>query len=163
MDKIYQSWALHKLHSYSLVFIIYTLITFQKGYRLTLITETPFKLLYICSCHHHHHHLSLNHEGHWGTTDDFVTSFLHFSLFSIALWDLANSWPVHSLMSSFYLFLICLGIYFKKCKMLLFHSAWCDCQAFQALLFFPHHPNSELNHVVFVFVFQTVSSTISWK
>ena len=25
--------------------------------------------------HHHHHHLSLNREGHWGTTDDFPTSF----------------------------------------------------------------------------------------
>ena len=32
-------------------------------------------------------HQSLNHEGRWGTTDDFVTSFLHFSLFSTALWD----------------------------------------------------------------------------
>ena len=38
-------------------------------------------------------HLSLNHEGRWGTTDDFTTSFLHFSLFSIALWDWANSRP----------------------------------------------------------------------
>ena len=28
--------------------------------------------------HHHHHHLSLNHEGRWGTTDDFAASFLHF-------------------------------------------------------------------------------------
>ena len=44
-----------------------------------------------------HHHLSLNHEGHWGTKDDFITSFLHFSLFSTALWDLVNSEPVHSL------------------------------------------------------------------
>ena len=35
-------------------------------------------------------HLSLNREGRWGTTDDFATSFLHFSLFSTALWDLAN-------------------------------------------------------------------------
>ena len=32
--------------------------------------------------HHHYHHLSLNCEGRWGTTDDFTTSFLHFSLFS---------------------------------------------------------------------------------
>ena len=55
--------------------------------------------------HHHHHHQSLNHEGHWGTTDDFATSFLHFSLFSTALWDLPNSRPVHSLMLSSYLFL----------------------------------------------------------
>ena len=38
-----------------------------------------------------HHHQSLNHEGRWGTTDDFATSFLHFPLFSTALWDLANS------------------------------------------------------------------------
>ena len=40
---------------------------------------------------HHHHHQSLNREGRWGTTDDFATSFLHFSLFSTALWDLPNS------------------------------------------------------------------------
>ena len=26
------------------------------------------------------HHQSLNREGRWGTTDDFATSFLHFSL-----------------------------------------------------------------------------------
>ena len=50
--------------------------------------------------HHHHHHQSLNREGRWGTTDNFATSFLHFSLFSTALWDLPNSRPVHSLMSS---------------------------------------------------------------
>ena len=43
-------------------------------------------------------HLSLNRGGPWGTTDDFATSFLHVSLFSTALWDLANSRPVHSLM-----------------------------------------------------------------
>ena len=52
-----------------------------------------------------HHHLSLSHEGHWGTTDDFTTSFLHFSLFSTALWDLVNSKPVHFLMLSSHLFL----------------------------------------------------------
>ena len=28
--------------------------------------------------HHHHHHLSLNHEGRWGTTDDFHNQFLPF-------------------------------------------------------------------------------------
>ena len=38
--------------------------------------------------HHHHHHLSLNCEGWWGTTEDLTKSFLHFSLFSTALWDL---------------------------------------------------------------------------
>ena len=55
--------------------------------------------------HHHHHHHSLNREGRWGTTGDFATSFLHFSLFSTALWDLPNSTPVHSLMLSSHLFL----------------------------------------------------------
>ena len=55
--------------------------------------------------HHHHHHPSLNLEGCWGTTDDFATSFLHFSLFSTALWHLANSRPVHFLMLSSHLFL----------------------------------------------------------
>ena len=54
---------------------------------------------------HHHHHQSLNREGRWGTTDDFATSFLHFSLFSTALWDLPNSRPVRSLMLSSHLFL----------------------------------------------------------
>ena len=45
-----------------------------------------------------HHHQSLNREDRWGTTDDFATNFLHFSLFSTALWDLPNSRPVQSLM-----------------------------------------------------------------
>ena len=51
--------------------------------------------------------LSLNREGCWGTTDDFTTSFFYFSLFSTALWDLANSRPVHFLMLSSHL-LLCL-------------------------------------------------------
>ena len=55
--------------------------------------------------HHYHHHQSLNREGRWGTTDDFSTSFLHFSQFSFALWDLANSRPVHILTMSSHLFL----------------------------------------------------------
>ena len=46
---------------------------------------------------HYHHCLSLNCEGYWGTTDDY--------LFSTALWDLANSRPIHSLMFSSHLFL----------------------------------------------------------
>ena len=54
---------------------------------------------------HHHHHQFLNREGRWGTTDDFATSFLHFSLFSTALWDFANSRSVHSLMLTSHLFL----------------------------------------------------------
>ena len=52
-----------------------------------------------------HHHQSLNREGRWGATDGFATSFLHFSLFSTALWDLPNSRPVHCLMLSSHLFL----------------------------------------------------------
>ena len=67
-------------------------------------------------------HLSPNHEGRWGTTDDFATSFLHFSLFSTALWDLANSRPVHSLMLSSHLILYLL-VFFPPftvpCKMVL--------------------------------------------
>ena len=70
----------------------------------------------------HHHHQSLKREGRWGTTDDFATSFLHFSLFSTALWDLPNSKPVHSLMLSSHLFL-CLSCllppFTVPCKMVL--------------------------------------------
>ena len=62
-------------------------------------------LLCLIRSYHHHHHQFLNREGRWGTTDDFATSFLHFSLFSAALWDLPNSRPVHSLMLSSHLFL----------------------------------------------------------
>ena len=50
--------------------------------------------------HHHRHHLSLKREDRRDTTDDFTFSFLHSSLFSIALWDLANSRPVHCLPTS---------------------------------------------------------------
>ena len=49
-------------------------------------------------------HLSLIQGGHWGTTADFTTSFLHFSLLSTDLWDLANSRPAHSLILSSHLF-----------------------------------------------------------
>ena len=59
----------------------------------------------IFQLHHLSSHLSLNHEGLWGTTDDFATGFVHFSLFSTALWDLPNSRPVHSLRLSSHLFL----------------------------------------------------------
>ena len=57
-----------------------------------------------------------------GTTEDLKTSFLHFSLFSIALWDWVNSWPVYSLMLSSHLFfcLPCLLPPFSvPCKMVL--------------------------------------------
>ena len=37
-----------------------------------------------------HAHLSLNREDRWGTTNDFTTNFLHFSLFSTAVWKLGE-------------------------------------------------------------------------
>ena len=43
-------------------------------------------------------HLSPNRWGRWDTTDDFTARFIHFSLFSTALWDLANSRPANSMM-----------------------------------------------------------------
>ena len=71
---------------------------------------------------HFHLHLFLNREGRWGTTDDFTASFLHFPLFSTALWDVVNSRLVHSLMLSSHLFLClpCLLPSFTvPCKMVL--------------------------------------------
>ena len=71
---------------------------------------------------HYHLHLSLNRRGRWGATDDFTTGFLRSSLFSTALWDLANSRPVHSLMLSSHL-LFCLPCllppFTVPCKMVL--------------------------------------------
>ena len=55
--------------------------------------------------HHHYHHLSLNREGRSATTDEFTTSFLHFPLFSTALWNLANSRSVNFLKLPSHLFL----------------------------------------------------------
>ena len=82
------------------------------------LTETLLLIPRILS---HYHHQSRNREGRLGTTDDFATSFLHFSLFSTALWDLPNSRPVHSLMSP-HLFL-CLPCLFHPftvpCKIVL--------------------------------------------
>ena len=63
------------------------------------------KHVFFCFFIYSSSHLFLNREGRWGTTDDFATSFLHFSLFSTAFWDLANSRPVHFLMLSSHLFL----------------------------------------------------------
>ena len=57
-----------------------------------------------CLCSLVSFHLSVNHEGRWGTTDDFTTSFLPF--FPVLHCSLvANSRPVHSLMLSSHLFL----------------------------------------------------------
>ena len=78
------------------------------------VTTTPHPRF-----NHLHLHLSLNNEGRWGTTDDFKTSFLH-CLISTALWDLANSRPVHSL-RSFHLFLFASSVphFTVPCKMVL--------------------------------------------
>ena len=73
-------------------------------------------------------YLSFNGEGRWGATDDFTTSFLQFSLFFTALWDLANSRPVSSLMLSSRLFfdLPCPPPFFTVlCKMVLTRPAAC--------------------------------------
>ena len=60
----------------------------------------------MCHHHHHRHHLSLNREGHWGTSDDFKTSFP--PVFSVLHCPPGPSRPVHSLMLSSHLFLPCL-------------------------------------------------------
>ena len=75
--------------------------------------------------HHHHHHQFLNRDGRWGTTDDFATSFLHFPLFSTALWDFPNSRPVHSLMLSSHLFL-CLPCLLSPLSLCLAGWFWPD-------------------------------------
>ena len=78
--------------------------------------EIMYPFFYVSAAHHH---LSLFREGHWGTTDNFATSFLHFPPFSTALWDLANSRPFHSLMLSSHLFLCLLLPFTVPCKMVL--------------------------------------------
>ena len=85
-------WALK-----SVIPLVVTAIEADDGQNSSACFFLPFPELRAI---HHHHHLSLNCEGRWGTTDDFATSFLHFPLFSTALWDLAKSRPVHSLLSS---------------------------------------------------------------
>ena len=55
---------------------------------LQISREEPWTAL---SIFHLHLHLSLNRQGRWGTTYHLTTSFLHFSLSSTALWNLANS------------------------------------------------------------------------
>ena len=76
-----------------------------------LLMSCPITLIAILGLFLHNqyrrHHLFLNRQGRWGTTDNFATSFIHFSQFSTALWDLTNSRTVHSLMLSSHL-LLCL-------------------------------------------------------
>ena len=77
--------------------------------------------------HVHHHPPFLNSGGRWGTTDDFTTSYLHFSLFSNALLDLANSRPVPSLMlSSQHLFSFSVCFVFFPVSLCLARWFWSD-------------------------------------
>ena len=46
----------------------------QREKRLTRVMAKRVRSTFSTECHHHHH-LSLKHEGRWGTTDDFATSF----------------------------------------------------------------------------------------
>ena len=93
-----------------------------KPWRNEVLPQDTTHLIHYHHYHYHHHHQSLNREGRWGSIDDFATSFLHFPLFSTALWDLPNSRPVHSLVLSSHLFLCppCLLPPFTvPCKMVL--------------------------------------------
>ena len=95
-------------------------LTHTRADMLAALKKDKILVYYLMLFHHHHH--SLNCEGRLGTTDDFATSFLHFPLFSTALWDLPNSRPVHSLMLSSHLFLclLCLlPLFTVPCKMVL--------------------------------------------
>ena len=62
--------------------------TANTSFGVSNIVYTPFLKSQILSMHlfwRLHLHLSLNHGGQWGTTDDFTTGFLHFSVFHYPL------------------------------------------------------------------------------
>ena len=61
------------------------MVTYSQSVISVICATHQLELMYHYHHHHHHHHLSLKHEGRWGTTDDFKTSFLHFPLFSSPL------------------------------------------------------------------------------
>ena len=66
---------------------IYVRILSQRFHSLRLLTNIVDIHRHLC--------LSLNCRDLGGTTDDFSTSFLHFSLFCSAHWALVNSRPVY--------------------------------------------------------------------
>ena len=72
------------------------------------------------------YHLRLNRRGCWGTTDDFTISFLHFSLFTTALWVLVNSSPVQSLMLYSHLFFVVVCLVFFPLSLCLAKYFWPD-------------------------------------
>ena len=87
------------IHSLPLSYFFIDVLNFPLSDLCTYSDRTQLSVsTYLTSSHHPIY--PLTDEGRWGTTDDFATSFLHFPLFSTALWDLANSRPVHSLMLS---------------------------------------------------------------
>ena len=59
---------------------------------------------YLLLQHNSSLHFPITRKDRWDTIDDFLTSSLHVSLFTTALWESVNSIPVHSLMLSSHLF-----------------------------------------------------------
>ena len=89
---------------------------------LCLLSCSLYRLMQRISCVSLNVTYYLNCRGHWGTTDDFTTSFLHFLCSSLPSGNLANSSPVHSPLLSSHLFfcLPCLLPHFTvPCKMIL--------------------------------------------
>ena len=110
-------------------------------------------------------YLSVNISGYWRTIDDVTTSFLHFSLFSFALWDLTNSRPVHSPMSSSNLFfcLPCLLPFTVPCKMVSARpDEWESCPYHFSLRLFTMVRSSSRGSIAYWILAQT-SSLVTWS
>ena len=135
----------------------------------SLLARCPIGYLFSATKHktiHHHHHQPLNREGRWGTTDDFATSFLHFSLFSTALWDLPNSRPVQSLMLSSHLFLClpCLLPPFTvPCKMVLARPAEWETWPYHCRLLLFTIVRSSLCGPIACWILAWTSSLLTWS
>ena len=134
-------------------------------YKLLLVAKFSLSI-WLLLLVHHHHHLSLNREGHWGTTDKFPNSFLLFSLFSAFLCDLANSRPVHSLMLSSHLFL-CLHCHLSPftvpCKMVLARpDEWETSQCHCSLCLFTMIRRSSIGLIACLILAWT-SSLVTWS
>ena len=129
-----------------------------------VLSQTPH--CFLPSCDITTIHLSPNRHRHWGTTDDFTTNFLHFSLFSTALWDLANSRPVHSMRLASHLFfcLPCLLPPFTvPCKMVLARpDEWETCQYHRNLRLFTMVVRSSCGLIACWILAQT-SSLVTWS
>ena len=118
--------------------------------------------LYYFHYYNHHHHLSPNHEGRWDTTDDITTSFLRLFLFFTALWDSANSRPVHSLMLSSHL-LLCLPCLLPHCKMVLARPDEREtCPYHCSLVLFTMITRSSCSPIA-CWIFARTSSLVPWS